>query len=117
MIGLARNRSIELYLVMHVVVLGLCLGTITFLRAQQCSNRTQFPLATELKNRTPDANGIIHVTYSFSDTNIPASSKAAIYVAIAQWNDYTSSSKVKFDEARLRALRATCNLRQARTMY
>ena len=96
---LPRPTSIKSLLLLTTMVVSLCAGTITFLRAQQCANRTQFPLSSALKNKTPDANGIIHITYSFSDSNIPASSQIAIGLALGQWNGFSSSTKVKFDLA------------------
>jgi hypothetical protein len=91
--------SIESLLLLSAIVLSLCAGTITFLRAQQCADRTLAPLAPALKNRTPDADGIIHITYSFTDSNIPLSSQTAISIAIGQWNSFSSSTKVKFELA------------------
>lgn len=91
--------SIKSFLLLSVIVLSLCAGTITFLRAQQCADRAQFPLASVLKDRAPDANGIIHVTYSFTDSNIPLNSQTAISMAIGQWNSFSSSTKVKFELA------------------
>ena len=66
-------------LLLAAMVLSICgFGAITFLRAQQCADRTQFPLAPALKDKTPDADGIIHITYSFTDSHIPLNSQAAI---------------------------------------
>ena len=96
---LPKITSIRSLLLLSVMVLSLCAGTITFLRAQQCANRAQFPLAPVLKNKTPDASGIIHITYSFTDSNIPLNSQTAISIAIGQWNSFSSSTKVKFELA------------------
>ena len=96
---ISEVTSIKSLLLLSAIVLSLCAGTITFLRAQQCANRTQAPLAPALKDRTPDANGIIHITYSFTDSHIPLNSQAAISIAIGQWNGFTSSTKVKFELA------------------
>lgn len=96
---LPQYTSIRSLLLLAAMFLSLCVGAITFLRAQQCANRSQFPLASALKNRAPDADGIIHVTYSFTDPNIPLSSQTAINIAIGQWNGFSSSTKVKFDPA------------------
>src|SRR6266403_181202 len=96
---LPQLKSIKSLLLLTAIVVSLGAGTITFLRAQQCANRTQFPLAPALKNKTPDANGIIHITYSFADSNIPANSQVAIGLAIGQWNNFSSSTKVRFDLA------------------
>ena len=93
----ARNNKSLAFLT--IAVLSICFGTITFLRAQQCANRTQYPLADALKNRAPDANGVIHITYSFSDPNISLNDKTAFALAIGQWNGVTSTTKVKLDEA------------------
>jgi len=95
----SQARNGKLLLLLTGTVLGLCIGTITFIRAQQCANRTQFPLADVLKQGTPDADGIIHVTYSFADPNISGNAKLAISMAISQWNSVSSSTKVKFEEA------------------
>src|SRR5258708_1245147 len=92
------TRMISL-LLLSAIGLSLCAGTITFLRAQQCANRAQFPLASALKNRTRDASGVVHITYGFSDPNISANAKAAILMAIGQWNSFTTSTKVKFELA------------------
>lgn len=85
--------------VLSAMVLGVSAGTITLLKAQQCANRAQYPLSSALKNKTPDANGIIHITYSFTDSNIPLNSQTAISIAIGQWNSLSSSTKVKFELA------------------
>jgi hypothetical protein len=69
------------------------------LRAQQCANRSNFPLADVLKTRAPDTNGIIHVTYSFANSNITNADKLAFSIAIGQWNGVASSTKVTFEEA------------------
>jgi hypothetical protein len=95
----SKLPSTKSLLLLFAMVLSLCAGTITFLRAQQCANRTQFPLASALKDKIPDANGIIHITYSFTDSNIPLTSQTAINMAIGQWNSFSSSTKVKFEEA------------------
>ena len=53
-----------------------------------------------LLNRAPDpADGKIHVTYSFSESNVPDTSKLAIENAIGQWNSKSSSTGVMFDPA------------------
>ena len=96
---LPQPKNIKSLLLLTAIVVSLGAGTITLLRAQQCANRTDFPLASALKDKTPDANGIIHITYSFTDSNIPANSQVAIGLAIGQWNNFSSSTKVKFDLA------------------
>jgi hypothetical protein len=65
---------------------------------QQCLTASQ--ITGILLNRAPNpTDGKIHVTYSFSEPNVPNTSKAAIENAIGQWNTKSSSTGVIFDPA------------------
>ena len=90
-----KTRLLLILLFVFFLLLG---GVASWVSAQQC-NSSNFPIPSELRNRAADANGIIHVTYSFADSNISGEEKAAIQTAIAEWNNLSSSTKVKFDEA------------------
>ncbi|HYX71187.1 MAG TPA: M57 family metalloprotease, partial [Nitrososphaera sp.] len=80
-----------------VVICSLILCVIQFAGAQQCSTDQQ--LSGALRTRAPDANGIIHVTYSFADANLATPERNAILNAISQWNGGSASTKVQFDLA------------------
>jgi hypothetical protein len=88
----------QLLLSVLLVICCVPVGMISWISAQQCNDLTIHPLASELINRTPDADGIIHVTYSFADPSISAEEKASIQTAITEWNNFSSSTRVRFDE-------------------
>lgn len=67
------------------------------IRAQNCVPGSD--IAPELRNRSPAADGKIHVTYSFNDPNISQASKSAILNSIDQWNGQSDTTKVMFDLA------------------
>jgi hypothetical protein len=91
-VQLWRNSAVALL----AIVCGLCLGLL-YVQAQQCDPTAV--LSSELRNRTPDGDGIIHVMYSFADPNITTEQKAAIENALSQWSGVSSSTKVRFDPA------------------
>jgi hypothetical protein len=76
-------------------MIGLFLILTSFVSAQQCLNSSN--ISPELKTKQPDANGIIHVTYSFNDPNISAAEKKAILNAIGQWNAFSGTTHVTFE--------------------
>jgi hypothetical protein len=80
-----------------ITICSLMLCVMRFVEAQQCS--TQQPLSGSLRYRVPDANGIIHVTYSFADANLATPERNAILNAISQWNGSTASTRIQFDPA------------------
>ncbi len=92
---IAPSRGVILLMLLSTVVLFL--AVVSLVKAQQCISSS--PLAPELRNRPPDANGIIHVSYSFNDPNISQASKDAILNALGQWNGVSNSTHVVFDQA------------------
>jgi hypothetical protein len=75
----------------------LVLGSGARLIAQECDVTRNLP--SELRNRQPDAFGVVHVTYSFADSNITEQEKNAILNALAQWNSGKDTTGVQFDQA------------------
>jgi hypothetical protein len=79
------------------LLIGVLLILSSFVSAQQCLPSSD--ISPELKNKQPDSNGIIHVTYSFNDPNISVAEKNAILNAIGQWNGVSSTTHVMFEVA------------------
>lgn len=97
---LNRDTTHPLYrlsLKISSTMIGVLLVLSSFASGQQCLNSAD--ISSELKNKQPDANGIIHVSYSFNDPNISAVDKNAILNAIGQWNAVSSTTRVTFDPA------------------
>lgn|SRR5215213_6767628 len=65
---------------------------------QQCIPASN--ISEILRVRAPNpTDGKIHITYSFSESNLSTTSKAAFDNAIGQWNSKSGSTGVFFDPA------------------
>jgi len=87
--------NLTLAVIISVFVFGLIIHQS--ISAQNCVDSSLVP--SELKNRAPAADGKIHVTYSFNNSNISATAKKAIENAIAQWNNKSGTTGVVFEQA------------------
>lgn len=84
------RHSLKVVILIALLLVGVLIReSVT---AQNCQSASD--IASELKNRAPAADGKIHVTYSFNDSNISQASKNAILNAIGQWNNQSGTTKV-----------------------
>lgn len=86
-----------------ILVSFVLLGMIGISIAQQCMQSTKLN-ALRIGTMVPDQNGVIHVTYAFVDASgnpatPPTAVESAVTKAVQQWNNFTSTTHVKFEPA------------------